>query len=158
MKIAAFMELSPEDITGMGRIRPIAARHFAEQSQMVQNLNSFYGSPAFQQVAPHFSSIKAAQLWENLLEIEDFNIVSPFVAIAEQADAQRYMQSAQEQVQMESQTASGIGIGNHDPEAESGNPYPLGSALEGRTGSQEVQPAGLSSGAGTGGGTPPGLA
>lgn len=140
LKIAAFMDLTPEDITGMGRIRPIAARHFAEQAQMVQNLNAFYASPAFQQVAPHFSSIKAADLWENLLEIEDFGIVSPFVSIAEQADAQRYIQSAQEQIQMEAQTASGIGIGNHDPEAETGTAYPLGTAYKGRTGQEEVPP------------------
>lgn len=140
LKIAAFMDLTPEDITGMGRIKPIAARHFAEQSQMVQNLNAFYASPAFQHVAAHFSSAKAASLWENLLEIEDFNIVSPYVAISEQADAQRFAQSAQEQVMMEQQTASGIGIGNHDPEAEQGgDPYPLnsiggsGQALQGET-------------------------
>lgn len=143
LKIAAFMDLTPEDITGMGRIRPIAARHFAEQSQMVQNLNIFYGSPAFQHVAPHFSSVKAASLWESLLEIEDFNMVSPFVAIAEQADAQRFAQSAQEQVMMESQTASGIGIGNHDPEAEQGgDPYPLGAKSEGRGSAAEVQSTG----------------
>lgn len=134
LKIATFMDLRPEDITGMGRIRPVAARHFAEYSQMVQNLNAFYSSPAFQQVSPHFSSIKAAALWETLLEIEDYDLVSPYVAIAEQADAQRFIQSAQEQLQMEAQTASGIGVGNHDPEAaQGGNPYPLGSAFKEQT-------------------------
>jgi len=143
LKVATFLSLGPADITGMGRIKPIAARHFAEQAQMVQNLNTFYASPAFQQVAPHFSSIRAAQLWENLLEIEDFDIVSPYVAIAEQADAQRYMQSAQEQVSMEAQTASGIGIGNHDPEvAQSGVAYPLGSLNRKNNGVQKQEETG----------------
>jgi hypothetical protein len=36
-KAAAFQELTPMDITGSGRIRPVAARHFAERAQLVQN-------------------------------------------------------------------------------------------------------------------------
>jgi hypothetical protein len=42
-KVADFKTLTPEDITGNGRIKPMAARHFAEQSQLVQDLNAFFG-------------------------------------------------------------------------------------------------------------------
>lgn len=131
-KVAQFKALTAEDITGNGRIKPIAARHFAEQSQIVQNLNQFYASPAYQSVAPHFSSVKAARLWEHLLELEDYDIVEPFIQITEQADAARMSQSAQQSVMMEGQTAAGMQPGDHDPEAEaSGNPYPMGGALAG---------------------------
>lgn len=84
-KIGVFKSLTADDITGNGRIRPVAARHFAEKAQIVQNLNQFYASPAFQSVAPHFSSIAAARLWEHLLELEDYDIVEPYISITEQA-------------------------------------------------------------------------
>lgn len=132
-KVAQFKSLTAEDITGNGRIKPIAARHFAEKAQVVQNLNTFYSSPAFQQVAPHFSAIKAARLWEDLLELEDYDIVEPFISITEQADAARIAQSSQEQVMMESQTPAGLSPGDHDPEAEAtGVAYPLGRAPAGQ--------------------------
>lgn len=107
--VETFLQLTPEDITGVGRIRPVAARHFAEQSLMVQNLNNFFSSAAYQAVAPHFSSIGLARIWEDLLDLEDFNIVQPFVALSEQADAQRIVQAAQEQLAVEQQTSSGLG-------------------------------------------------
>ena len=100
-KVADFINLTSEDITGQGRIKPFAARHFAEQAQMVQNLNQFYASPAFQHVAMHFSTIQQAELWEDLLEIGDWGIVQPYIAITEQADAQRRSQVSQEQVEVE---------------------------------------------------------
>lgn len=100
-KINDFLTLTPEDITGSGRIKPFAARHFAEQAQMVQNLNQFYASPAFQHVAAHFSSIQQAEMWEDLLDIEDWGIVQPFIVVTEQADFQRRQNVSQEQVVVE---------------------------------------------------------
>lgn len=126
-KIAQFNDISAEDLTGNGRIRPVAARHFAEQAQMVQNLSAFYNSPAYQVVAPHFSAVKVAKLWEDLLELDQYNIVQPYIAIAEQAEMQRMAQVAQEQVMAESQTATGLRPGDHDPEVEqTGTAYPMG--------------------------------
>lgn len=111
LKFYTFMELSSNDISGAGRIKPIGARHFAEQAQMVQNLSNFYQSaigqdPAVQQ---HFSSIKTAQMLEDLLNIAEYELVQPFVRLAEQADAARLAQSQEESVMMEAQTATGIG-------------------------------------------------
>lgn len=118
LKFADFLTLTVHDITGHGRIRPIAARHFAEQANMVQNLSAFLSSPAGQDpsVKVHFSGLKLARLWENLLELEDFKIVEPYIAMTEQADAQRIVQTQQEQLTMEQQTPTGIMSGDFDPE------------------------------------------
>ncbi len=108
-KIATFQSLTADDITGIGRIKPIAARHFAEQAQMVQNLTNLTGSPLWQTVQPHFSGIKLAKLFENFFDLEDYEIVTPYIALAEQADAQKQAQALEEQMQQATMTATGMG-------------------------------------------------
>lgn len=115
-KAAIFKTLSPEDITGNGRIRPIAARHFAERAETVQNLNNFFGSAIGQdpQVRVHISGIKTAKLFEDLLEVEDYELIQPYIRITEQADAQRLMNSHQQQVGVEAQTPAGLSPDDYD--------------------------------------------
>ena len=116
LKITTFENLTAHDITGNGRLKPIAARHFAEQAQMVQDLSSFYQSAAGQdpELRVHFSSIELAKLFEGLLSLEDYNIVQPFIRLSEQADAQRMMNAHQEQVAMDTMTPSGMHEGDYD--------------------------------------------
>lgn len=115
-KITTFKQLTPADISGAGRIRPIAARHFAEKAEKVQNLNNLFGSPLGQQqdVLVHFSGIKTAELLEDLLDLQDYELVQPYVRLSEQADAQRQAQSHQEQVSVEAMTPSGISADDAD--------------------------------------------
>jgi len=108
-KINTFKSLSVTDITGTGRIKPMAARHFAEQAEIVQNLNNLAMSQIWPKINPHFSSIKMAEMFEHLFELESYEVVLPFIALSEQADATRIAQSHEEQVIMESQTATGLG-------------------------------------------------
>lgn len=131
MKIETFRQLSPDDITGNGRIRPIAARHFAEKAETVQNLNNFFASAlgADPDVKAHFSSIKLAELFEDLLEVQDYEIVQPYIRLSEQADAQRLAQAHQQQVMMEAQTPAGISADDYDQDIgapNSGATPPLG--------------------------------
>lgn len=116
MKIETFRTLSPDDITGNGRIRPMAARHFAEKAETVQNLNNFFSSPLGQDqsVVVHFSGIKMAELMEDLLEVQDYELVQPYIRLSEQADAQRLAQAHQQQVMMEAQTPAGISADDYD--------------------------------------------
>ena len=116
LKIAVFEKLTPQDITGNGRIKPVAARHFAEQANMIQDLSNFYQSAIGQDpdIKAHISSIGLAKLMEGLLSIEDYNLVQPFIRLSEQADAQRMMNVHQEQVAMETMTPSGIFEGDSD--------------------------------------------
>src|SRR5688572_4360696 len=109
LKAATFRTLTVEDITGVGRIRPIAARHFAEQAELIQNLTSLSQSQLWPTVMPHFSSVKLAKLFESSFNIEDKEIVLPYVQLAEQAEGQRLAQAHQEQTLQASQTASGMG-------------------------------------------------
>jgi hypothetical protein len=116
-KMAEFKTLAPSDIAGNGRIRPVAARHFAEKAEKIQNLNNMLSSPVGQdqQVMVHISGLKIAEMLEDLLDLEDYDLITPYVRLTEQADAQRLAQSAQEQVAMESQTPSGISGDDVDP-------------------------------------------
>lgn len=104
-----FQNLTVEDITGVGRIKAIGARHFAEQAELVQNLTALTGSGLWQTVSPHFSGIKLAQILENTFDLADYGVVTPYVQLAEQADAQRYIQAMQEQLHQEAGTATGMG-------------------------------------------------
>lgn len=109
LKFTTFQTLSAEDISGIGRLKPIAARHFAEKADLVQNLNSFSQSPIWEFVKVHFSSEQMAFLMEDMFDFADYKVVKPYVAITEQAEAQRLLQSAEEQTLMEAGTPSGIG-------------------------------------------------
>ena len=108
-KTASFQALTVDDITGIGRIKPVAARHFAEQAELVQNLTSLSGSPLWQTVQPHFSGIKLAKIFENIFNLDDYEVVTPYIALAEQADAQKQVNALQEQLMKESGTATGQG-------------------------------------------------
>lgn len=109
-KIPVFKDISREDVVGMGRIKPMAARHFAEQANLLQNLNSFFSSPVGQDqsVLQHFSSEKLARLFESLLEIDTYKIVEPYIRITEQGESQRQMNVTQESTAMETLTPSGL--------------------------------------------------
>jgi len=133
-KLATFQTLTVEDITGVGRIKPIAARHFAEQAELVQNLTSLTQSNLWPAVQPHFSGIKLAKILEHIFNLEDFEVVVPYIALAEQADAQRQVQAMQEQLFAEMGTATGIG-GDFDmsaaqPPLEGGQPPAAGPMVQ----------------------------
>lgn len=115
-KISTFTNLTAEDITGNGRIRPKAAQHFAERTNQIQNLTAFFGSAigADPEIKAHMSSVELARLFEELLEIENHDIVEPYVRLSEQADAQRIINAQQEQVLVEAQTPSGLSQDDFD--------------------------------------------
>ena len=59
-------------------------------------------------VRVHISGEALAEMLEEFFNIEDYNIVQPYIQISEQADAQRLQQAAQQQVMNEAQTPSGL--------------------------------------------------
>jgi hypothetical protein len=115
-KIALFSDMTAEDITGNGRIKPVAARHFAEKAQQVQNITAFFGSSigADPQVRVHFSGVEMARLFEDLLDLDNWNIVEPYIRITEQKDAMMMQNSTQEQVAMQTMTPSGLTEDDYD--------------------------------------------
>lgn len=121
-KLASFQSLTVEDITGIGRIKPVAARHFAEQAELIQNLNGLTASPIWQFINMHWSGIKLSKVLEDTFNLKDYDIVTPYIAIAEQADAQKQAQVLQEQLHQQIGTATGMG---HDFDVDgSAGPVP----------------------------------
>src|SRR5258705_6355770 len=109
LKVSTFQSLTPEDITGIGRIKPVAARHFAEQAELVQNLTNLTGSGLWQTVQPHFSGVKLAKVLEKTFNLEELEVVLPFVALTEQAEGQQLLNALEQQVHAASTTPSGLG-------------------------------------------------
>ena len=97
-----FLEVTPEDITGKGRLTPIGARHFAYKANLVQNvtqvLSTIARDPA---VATHISGLALAKLVESALDLQPYKIVRENVRVFEQADTQRLAQAAMQNVQEE---------------------------------------------------------
>ncbi len=118
--IIRFQELTAEDITGSGKIKPVAARHLAQKAETIQNLTQFLGSPAGQDpgVKVHYSGLRIAKLYEDGLDLSDYKLVYPYVRLDEEADAQRLAQSHQESVATEAQTPAGIRPDDFDPEVD----------------------------------------
>lgn len=109
-KIVRFNQLSSSDLTGQGRLRPMAARHFAEQAQLVQDMNNFFSSAVGQdpEIRRHISSIKLARMMEEVLDVKNYDLVSPNIRIIENAEAQTLATTANEQSMMDAGTPSGL--------------------------------------------------
>lgn len=108
--LEVFSTLTAEDISGNGRIKPIAARHFAEIAQKVQDITAFANSPIYADplINIHFSGLEMAKYFEELLDLERYNIVEPFIRVSEQAEAQKLQGVQQESAMSQTMTPSGM--------------------------------------------------
>lgn len=123
-QIEIFQNLSVEDITGVGRIKAVGSRHFAEQTQMIQNLQGLASGPMWPFIQTHWSGQKLSKLYEEVFNLKKYNIVSPNIALVEQAEAQRQIQVLQEKLAQEAVTASGVGEDYDMPPGEMPMPQP----------------------------------
>lgn len=108
--ISVFQTLSASDLVGSGKIKPVAARHFIEQAELIQNLSNFYNSGMGKDpnVIVHMSGYGIAKLVEDNLNLKDYGIVQENIRLSEEANARREAQSHMEQTQMEAMTPSGL--------------------------------------------------
>lgn len=102
--VTDFMSITKEDITASGVIRPIGARHFAAQAQLVQNLTGLANTPIWQQIAPHVSSKALATLVEDVMGLQRHQLFQPNVAIFEQQETSRLVNQAGEDLEVEAAT------------------------------------------------------
>lgn len=111
--VVDFMKITKEDLVAKGKIRPIGARHFARNANMVQNLTQLAGSALGQDQAvnSHISGKKIAHLMESLLGLEAFGLVQDNIRVMEMLETQKLAQSGQ-QVLQEQQGAGGIPSAN----------------------------------------------
>jgi hypothetical protein len=102
--VVNFLKITKEDITGAGVLRPVGARNHAARAQMVQTITTLSTTPIWQQIAPHTSSKKLAKMVEQMLDLDKSEIIEFNVAILEQAETQALMNTAQEQLEIQSAT------------------------------------------------------
>lgn len=98
-----FMNITKEDITAKGKLRPIGARHYAARAQLMQNMVGLFNSPVGQLIAPHVSGKRLAKLVEDFMGFDQYDFISDNVAIFEQAETQRLVNQAQQNVMVEDQ-------------------------------------------------------
>jgi hypothetical protein len=99
--VQQFMSITKDDITASGKLRPVGARHFAAQSQMVQNLSGIFNSPVGQLITPHLSTKALSTLVEDVLGLQRYSLFAPNIAVAEQQETQRLGQQAMEDLEVE---------------------------------------------------------
>ena len=110
LNATTFQTITKEDIAGAGRIKPMAARNFAEKAERVQNLNNFFQSTVGQDrdILAHFSSLKLAYMFEDLLDIQAYKLVTPYIRLSEEQEAMALSNAGQEQTTMEAMSPSGM--------------------------------------------------
>lgn len=97
--VQEFMTVTKDDITANGKLVPIGARHYIQQSQLAQDMAQFQQMIAADpDMLLHFSSTKMAQLWEETLGLQKFQLFSPNIRIFERAEAMQLQQIAQQQL------------------------------------------------------------
>ena len=99
-----FLNVSTKDLSATGTIRPIGARHFGQQAQLLQNLGGIMNGPMAEKVLPHFSGKQLSKLIEDSLQIGKYQLVRPFVGITEQQEAAEYANTLQEEGQVDAAT------------------------------------------------------
>jgi len=95
-----FMEISKEDITAKGKLKPVGARHFSAQAQLMQNLVALSNTRIWDSIAVHMSSKQLAKYVEGLLQLERAELIRDNVAIFEQAETQQLVSQAQKGLQI----------------------------------------------------------
>jgi hypothetical protein len=99
-----FQDVTKEDITAKGKLRPIGSRHFAQQAQFLQNVQGVFNSPIGQMIQPHIQTAKLANLVSDFLGWDKYGIIGSNAGIAEQADQATLIDELQGQVDMQKLT------------------------------------------------------
>lgn len=94
--VAEFATITVEDITAAGVVRPVGARHFAENTNDLQNLIGISQTPIWQQIAPHVSGLALAKFVEDVTALAGYDMFRPNVAIQEQKETQALIQQGGE--------------------------------------------------------------
>jgi len=93
-----FTQITKEDLAGDGLLRPIGARHFSEQSIMIQNLTGLLGGPLGEKLMPHLSGKQLASLVEDSLGLERYDLFRPNVGVVEAVETQKLAAQGQQQL------------------------------------------------------------
>jgi hypothetical protein len=97
-----FKTITKKDLQANGHLYPVGARHFAEQAKFVQDLTTTLQLVEnLPSVKPHISGKATAKALEEALGWKRFNLVKDNIAVSEQAETQRLINSAAETLEVE---------------------------------------------------------
>lgn len=94
-----FYEVTKEDITASGVLRPVGARHFSQQATELQNIIGIANSPIWQMIAPHTSAIALTEFVNDVTNLRGYNIFKPNVGVVEQTETASLVQQAGEDLE-----------------------------------------------------------
>lgn len=114
---ATFQDITKEDITAKGTFYAVGARHFAEQAMFTQELTqTLQLIEKIPSIAAHVSGKGVAKALEEVMGWRTFGIIKDNAMVTEQAETQRLLQTAGEQLQQEAQTPAELQDGDYtDP-------------------------------------------
>jgi len=84
----SFQDITKEDLTAKGKLRPVGARHYASQAQLVQNLTQLFNSPLGQIIQPDLSRKELTKLIEEIMGLSRYKLFKDNIAIVEQKETQ----------------------------------------------------------------------
>lgn len=96
-----FFEITKEDITASGVLRPIGARHFAQKATELQNLIGIANSALWQPLQPHISGKNLSEFIADVTNIRSYEIFKPNIAIHEAQETQSLTNVASEDLEMQ---------------------------------------------------------
>lgn len=92
-----FLDITKEDITARGKIIPVGARHFAERSKRIQELNNLLALRADPSVGAHISGKELARIITG--ELGEDKLFGENITLIEQAETEQLMLELQTQLQ-----------------------------------------------------------
>lgn len=99
--VADFQTITKTDITAAGNLRAVGARHFAAQAQLVQNLTNMSNTPIWPKIEKHVGSKKLSKVFESILQLERFDLVSDNAGVMDDIETQRLMNQGEEDLEVE---------------------------------------------------------
>ena len=105
-----FLEITPEDLSSNGKLVPIGARHFARQAQLIQNIQGvFSGLLQDPGIRMHVSGKRMAEVVINdILNYSNLGLYQPYVQIQEEAEASKWANAAQTDVETQQMRQAGL--------------------------------------------------
>lgn len=96
-----FLNITKADLTAKGKLRAVGAEHYAMRSNVLQNYlgfrQAFANDPT---VMSHVSGKAEAKLFEELLQLERYQLMTPNIRLSEQAETQMLGMQYQENLQV----------------------------------------------------------
>lgn len=93
--------ISVKDIETKGKLKAVGARHFARQAQLAQDLLTVQQFKADPSIATHLSGKKQAEMLEELLQFDKYDLYGVNIAVTESVETERARMVAQEQLEAE---------------------------------------------------------